>query len=225
MRLPCLIKKFIALELLLAFSLLVRLQPLHAQEAWRAEADARIEKIRMQDFQIQVLDGQNRPAAGVQIECRQMRPAFPFGAAMSREVLTNPRYQNFFRSHFNWAVFNNESKWYANEPARGQVSYADADRMLAWCQTNHILVRGHNLFWSPEKWQPRWVAGLGSNDLRQAVEGRLESATTHFRGRFQQWDVNNEMLHGGFFRDRLGEAIEPWMFQRAHELTRTRSCS
>ena len=218
MRLPCLIKKFIALELLLAFSLLVRLQPLHAQEAWRAEADARIEKIRMQDFQIQVLDGQNRPAAGVQIECRQMRPAFPFGAAMSREVLTNPRYQNFFRSHFNWAVFNNESKWYANEPARGQVSYADADRMLAWCQTNHILVRGHNLFWSPEKWQPRWVAGLGSNDLRQAVEGRLESATTHFRGRFQQWDVNNEMLHGGFFRDRLGEAIEPWMFQRAHEL-------
>ncbi len=218
MRLPCLIKKFTAPELLLAFSLLVRLQQLHADEAWRAEADARIEKIRKQDFQLQVLDGQNRPAAGVEVECRQVRPAFPFGAAMSREVLTNPRFQDFFRSHFNWAVFNNESKWYANEPARGEVSYADADRMLDWCETNHILVRGHNLFWSPEKWQPRWVASLGSNELHQAVEGRLEGAAAHFRGRFQHWDVNNEMLHGSFFRDRLGEAIEPWMFQRAHEL-------
>jgi GH35 family endo-1,4-beta-xylanase len=137
---------------------------------------------------------------------------------MSGKLLGNPQYQEFFRSHFNWAVFQNEAKWYANEPVRGEISYADADALLDWCEANDILVRGHNLFWSPAKWQPKWVIQLDTNDLRQAVETRLESATTHFRGRFQQWDVNNEMLHGSFFRDRLGEAIEPWMFQRAHEL-------
>ncbi len=187
-------------------------------DAWRTAADARIEAIRKQDFHIQVTDAEGRPAVGAQAECRQVRPAFPFGAAMSRKLLDNPRYQEFFRSHFNWAVFDNEAKWYANEPVRGAVSYADADAMLDWCEANHILVRGHNLFWSPEKWQPPWLTKLGTNELRQAVENRLESATAHFRGRFQQWDVNNEMLHGSFFRDRLGENIEPWMFQHAHEL-------
>jgi xylan 1,4-beta-xylosidase len=194
------------------------LPQLFAADDWRAAANARIEKNREQDFQIQALDAQGRPASGAQVECRQVRPAFPFGAAMSSKVLDNPQYQEFFRTNFNWAVFNNESKWYANEPARGKTSYAAADAMLDWCAANDIPVRGHNLFWSPEKWQPQWIAQLGTNDLRNAVESRLEGATAHFRGRFLQWDVNNEMLHGSFFRDRLGEAIEPWMFQSAHEL-------
>jgi xylan 1,4-beta-xylosidase len=218
MLLPCPVNKSTAIKFLLAFPLFVLLPQLHAEDGWRTEADALIEKIRKQDFQVQVVDAQGHPAAGAQVGCHQLRPAFPFGAAMSGKLLGNPQYQEFFRSHFNWAVFQNEAKWYANEPARGEISYATADALLDWCEANDILVRGHNLFWSPEKWQPQWVAKLDTNELRQAVEERLESATGHFRGRLQQWDVNNEMLHGSFFRDRLGENIEPWMFQRAHEL-------
>ena len=218
MRLPCLIKKFTAPELLLAFSLLVRLQQLHADEAWRAEADARIEKIRKQDFQLQVLDGQNRPAAGVEVECRQVRPAFPFGAAMSREVLTNPRFQDFFRSHFNWAVFNNESKWYANEPARGEVSYADADRMLDCARPITFLCAGTTCFGRRKNGSRAGSPASARMNCIKRSKASSKARAAHFRGRFQHWDVNNEMLHGSFFRDRLGEAIEPWMFQRAHEL-------
>ena len=59
---------------------------------------------------------------------------------------------------------------------------------------------------------------LSGDDLRQAVEHRLTSAVTHFRGRFVHWDVDNEMLHGTFFKDGLGESIWPWMFKQAHEL-------
>jgi hypothetical protein len=36
--------------------------------------------------------------------------------------------------------------------------------------------------------------------------------------RFVHWDVNNEMLHGSFFADRLGKSIREWMFRRAAEL-------
>jgi GH35 family endo-1,4-beta-xylanase len=52
--------------------------------------------------------------------------------------------------------------------------------MLAWCRSNHIAVRGHCLFWEPERWQPKWVPGLGTNELRVAVERRMASALTHF---------------------------------------------
>jgi len=52
----------------------------------------------------------------------------------------------------------------------------------------------------------------------KAIDARLESVVPHFRGKFLHWDVNNEMLHGDFFKSRLGESIWPYMFKRAREL-------
>jgi len=37
----------------------------------------------------------------------------------------------------------------------------------------------------------------------KAIDARLESVVPHFRGKFLHWDVNNEMLHGDFFKSRL----------------------
>lgn len=190
----------------------------NAAADWKAQADARIEQIRKQDVRLQVVNAQGEPVPGVRIEARQVRKAFPFGAAISRAILGNPRLQEFFKDHFNWAVFENESKWYANERSPGRADYATADAMFAWCQANGIPVRGHCVFWEPEKWQTKWVQPLTGDALREAVERRLESVVPHFRGKFVHWDVNNEMLHGDFFKARLGESIWPWMFQRTHEL-------
>ena len=189
-----------------------------ARADWKSAANARIETLRKADATVKVTDASGRPVAGVSVQVRQMRAGFPFGAAMSYGLLQEPRFQAFFKEHFNWAVFNNESKWYLNEPVQGQETYAEADAMLAWCRSNQIPVRGHCLFWEPERWQPKWVPGLNTNELRLAVERRMESAVTHFKGQFAHWDINNEMLHGSFYRDRLGEAIQPWFFQRAHAL-------
>ncbi|MBN1818875.1 MAG: endo-1,4-beta-xylanase, partial [Sedimentisphaerales bacterium] len=185
---------------------------------WKDEANARIAHLRQRDVQVRVVDEQDNPAAGISVDIRQVRQAFPFGAAMSGALLRNERYAEFFKAHFNWAVFGNESKWYSNERVQGRDDYRTADALLAWCKDNDIPVRGHCIFWEPEQWQPRWVRDLSGDPLRQAVERRLTSAVTHFRGRFVHWDVNNEMLHGSFFKEGLGESIWPWMFQQAHEL-------
>lgn len=185
---------------------------------WKDEANARIVRLHQREVQVRVVDKQGGPAAGISVGIRQIRQAFPFGSAMSRALLRNERYADFFKAHFNWAVFENESKWYSNERFQGRNNYRDADAMLAWCEANNIPVRGHCIFWEPERWQPRWVRDLSGDQLRQAVENRLVSAVTHFRGRFVHWDVDNEMLHGKFFKDGLGESIWPWMFKRAHEL-------
>jgi endo-1,4-beta-xylanase len=185
---------------------------------WKADANARIERIRQRDVRVRVVNGQNEPVPGVRVEVRQVRRTFPFGAAMGRAILGNPQFQEFFKDHFNYAVFENETKWYANERRPGQPDYAGPDAMLTWCQANGIPVRGHCVFWEPEKWQMRWVQPLTGDELRQTVERRLESVVTHFRGKFVSWDVDNETLHGDFFKARLGESIWPWMFKRAREL-------
>jgi len=186
--------------------------------SWRTEADARIREIRQRPVQIRVVDEQGKPAVGVTVEIRQTRKAFPFGAAVGRAITRNAQYQEFFKSHFNWAVFENESKWYSNQRVPDQDYYAVADAMAQWCRDNGIAMRGHCIFWEPEKWQSDWVAELDAGQLRAAVEHRMDSAVKHFRGTFLHWDVDNEMLHGSFFKDRLGEDIRVWMYKRAREL-------
>lgn len=207
------IPTFVSLSLIVA-----TMNASNAAADWKAQADARIEQLRKQDVRLQVVNARGEPVPGVRIEARQVRKAFPFGAAMGRAILGNPRLQEFFKDHFNWAVFENESKWYANERSPGRADYTTVDAMFAWCQANGIPVRGHCVFWEPEKWQTKWVQPLTGDALREAVERRLESVVPHFRGKFVHWDVNNEMLHGDFFKARLGESIWPWMFQRAHAL-------
>ena len=185
---------------------------------WKQEANSRIERLRQREVRVRIVDENGKPAANVSVDIRQVRQAFPFGAAIGPSIVRNKQEADFFKAHFNWAVFGNESKWYSNERVQGRDEYGAADAMLAWCEANKIPVRGHCIFWEPEKWQPRWVRGLSGEQLRQAVEHRMESVVTHFRGRFVHWDVDNEMLHGSFFKDGLGESIWPWMFKRAHEL-------
>ncbi len=190
----------------------------HAAADWKAEANESIETLRKRTVTLRLVDGAGEALPGERVMVRQVRPEFAFGAALTHRFLDDPPYQEFVKSRFNWAVFGNESKWYANERERGVETYAHADALLDWCEANGLEVRGHTVFWEPERWQPKWVKGLEGEELRAAVKRRLESAVSHFRGRFRHWDVNNEMLHGSFFKDGLGKDIWPWMFKRTHEL-------
>jgi hypothetical protein len=53
------------------------------------------------------------------------------------------------------------------------------------------------------------------------VDARLNDAVTHFAGKYQHWDVNNEMLHGSFFQDRLGRGIRPYLFNQVKAIDPT----
>lgn len=185
---------------------------------WRDMSNIKIDQIRKREVQIKVLDSNNNSIEGVTVEVRQKSHAFAFGTALSRNGLNIPNYTKYVKDHFNWAVFENESKWYSNESSMGNVTYNDADYMYEFCRRNGIKVRGHCVFWEAEGWQPGWVTGLDPVSLRKAVDNRINSVVNHFKGRFLHWDVNNEMLHGDFFKSRLGESIWPYMFNRTTEI-------
>ncbi|EMS68876.1 Endo-1,4-beta-xylanase Z [Triticum urartu] len=77
-------------------------------------------------------------------------------------------------------------------------------KMLAFVRSHRVMVRGHNIFWENQDATPRWVKGLSPEDLRSAVNTRIQSLMTRYRGEFAHWDVNNEMLHFNFYEQRLG---------------------
>ena len=184
---------------------------------WKAEANARIEQIRKRDVQLLIVDAAGNPVPGTTVAVKQTRSRFAFGSAINGNI-SNPNYAAFFKTNFQWAVMENESKWYANEPSRSNVTYTAANNITNFCHTNGITMRGHTLFWAVDQYVQSWVTNLSNANLLVHLTNRLNSAVNHFKNAFVHWDVNNEMLHGNYFGNRLGNWVNPWMFQHARSL-------
>ncbi|KAB1202648.1 Endo-1,4-beta-xylanase A [Morella rubra] len=152
------------------------------------------------------------------VKVRQTQNSFPFGTCVNRTNIDNEDFVNFFAKHFNWAVFGNELKWYWTEPQQGNFNYKDADEMLDLCKNHNIETRGHCIFWEVEGTVQSWIRALNKNDLATAVQNRLTGLLSRYKGKFRHYDVNNEMLHGSFYQDRLGKDIRANMFKTAHQL-------
>lgn len=115
-------------------------------------------------------------------------------------------------------MFENELKWYATEPDQGKLNYTLADKMMNFVRANRIIARGHNIFWEDPKYNPNWVRNLTGEDLRSAVNRRIKSLMTRYRGEFVHWDVSNEMLHFDFYESRLGKNASYGFFAAAREI-------
>ncbi|CAO2204785.1 unnamed protein product [Urochloa humidicola] len=156
--------------------------------------------------------------SGASVRVMQMDSSFPFGACINPAVIQNPSFVDFFTKHFDWAVFENELKWYHTEAQQGQLNYADSDALLDFCDRYGKPVRGHCIFWAVENTVQQWVKSLDNDQLTSAVQSRLQSLLTRYAGRFPHYDVNNEMLHGSFYRGRLGDDVDAFMFREAARL-------
>jgi GH35 family endo-1,4-beta-xylanase len=184
---------------------------------WRSAANARIEQIRKRDVRVLIVDGSSNPVPGTALEVQQTKHRFAFGSAINGNI-SNPNYASFFKTNFQWAVMENESKWYSNEPSRSNVTYTAANNITNFCHANGIILRGHTIFWAVDTYVQNWVKALNDADLLVHLTNRLNSAVNHFKGTFVHWDVNNEMLHGNYFGNRHGNWINSWMFKHARSL-------
>ncbi|GLT62977.1 hypothetical protein SLA2020_355770 [Shorea laevis] len=176
------------------------------------------DKIRKRDVTLKFSGAGSSSLVGTSLRVRQTQNSFPIGSCISRTNIDNEDFVDFFVKHFNWAVFGNELKWYWTEPQQGNFNYKDADDLLAFCQSHNIEARGHCIFWEVESAVQSWIKSLNKNDLMTAVQNRLTGLLTRYKGKFMHYDVNNEMMHGSFYQDRLGKDIRANMFKTAHQL-------
>ena len=85
-------------------------------------------------------------------------------------------------SRFTVTTFENEMKWYSTERSRGKDDYSVPDAMLQFSQKNNVKVRGHNVVWNDPKYLPAWAISLSPNDLRLAVDRRINSVVKRYAG-------------------------------------------
>ncbi len=164
-----------------------------------------------------------RSKPGDKVTVEQISHEFWFGCAISNSLAGGGmsesdlrQYKEKFLVNFNSAVTENAVKWLSMERNKGEVNYDIVDGILKWTEENNIPLRGHNLYWGvPDRVQP-WLKEMNDNELRQALQTRGETVTSRYRGRFAEYDLNNEMVHGNYYEDRLGPDITKLMAQWAH---------
>ncbi|MGA2916690.1 MAG: endo-1,4-beta-xylanase [Sedimentisphaerales bacterium] len=175
-----------------------------------AAIDARIAEIRMGDIVVKT-----KPGADVNVQ--QIRHEFLFGTAITNNLAENSEnpmsaqdrkmFLKILSENFNYAVHENALKWYDTEKKKGKVDYSVADRIWEMCHKLDIPMRGHCIFWEKEEYVMNWVKELNNDQLRAAVNKRATGVTKHFKGRISEFDLNNEMINGYFFRGRLGPGV------------------
>jgi len=161
-----------------------------------------------------------KPGATITIE--QVSHEFWFGCALTDQMFNGSakesdakQYKEKFLENFNSAVTENAEKWLNMERQKGKVNYSTVDAILKWTEENHIPLRGHNLFWGiPEYVQP-WLKEMPDEELEQTLKNRAETVTARYKGRFHELDLNNEMVHGNYYEDRLGAGITKKMAEWA----------
>lgn len=88
--------------------------------------------------------------------------------------------QKWYIKRFNAAVFENELKWYSTEPEQGKHNYTLADQLLEFVRSNRIVAKGHNIFWENPIYNPKWVLNLTNQELKSAVESRIQSLMSRY---------------------------------------------
>ncbi|XP_022762138.1 uncharacterized protein LOC111308052 [Durio zibethinus] len=191
----------------------VSLQPF-TQEEWKSHQVESIEKTKRR-LRIRAIDAQGNPLANSKISIQQKVSGKPLGCATNKNILGNIAYQNWFTSRFTHTTFEDEMKWYSNEPTQGKEDYSVADSMMQLMKQHHISVRGHNIFWDDPKFQPSWVPSLQPKDLSAAANKRINSIMSRYKGQVIGWDVVNENLHFNFFESKLGQDASDTFYKMA----------
>ena len=172
--------------------------------AAEADLDSSIARHRMGALVI-------RTTPGAKVSVEQIRHEFWFGATLPTGVFTGrtspediAKYKEIFASHFNAGVIEAAFKWHDMERERGQVNFSIVDSMLAWADKQGIPLRGHCIFWGVPNYVQSWVKQLDDDELRMAVQQRARTIGARYRGRFAEYDLNNEMIHANYYEQRLG---------------------
>ncbi|MFI9358554.1 non-reducing end alpha-L-arabinofuranosidase family hydrolase [Streptomyces lydicus] len=119
-----------------------------------------------------------------------------FGTAVAAGRLGDSTYAGILDREFNMITPENEMKWDATEPSRGNFTFGPADRIVHHAAAHGQRLRGHTLVWHSQL--PGWVGSLSdAHTLRSVMNNHITTEMNHFKGKIYAWDVVNEAFADG----------------------------
>ena len=154
---------------------------------------------------------------------------FLVGVAINQKQFSgeDQRGDPIIKAQFNSISPENALKWDSVHPQPDKYDFTNADKYVAFGQSNHMYIVGHTLVWHSQT--PRWVfrdadgKDLSREALLERMRNHIHTVVGRYKGRIKCWDVVNEALaEDGTLRKSpwlriIGEDYIAKAFQYAHE--------
>jgi endo-1,4-beta-xylanase len=193
-----------------------------ADAYWRKAAAERIEKFRKGDLKVRVLNADGTPAAGVAVEVKMVRQAFPFAAAVSADMIARQkgpdadRYRQMVDQMFTHVTMEWEACQLPWEQDRSVALAA-----FQWLKEHGKTVHGCHILWpDPNSGVPKDIVALKGNPeaMRKRLLGHIDEKLNACKGLASEWNALNELYTNRLFEETLGKQFIVEVFGRAKQI-------
>lgn len=146
-------------------------------------------------------------AAGESLGAIAAENGFVFGAAAGPVIDKDVAYRELYTTHARIVTTDVAMKMGTIAPQPGPKRFESADRLLKFCASNRIPMRGHCLVWN--EWVPAWIKSMSTAERRTFFDAYVEEVAARYAGKLQSWDVVNEPFWPGH-KARGGYRLGPW---------------
>ena len=205
------------------------------KEAWRTNAEARIEANRKADLALTIVDAQGKTLSGAQVHVDLRKKKFLFGAALPTRYVngdetfsgvTTERYHELILDFCDSVGANNAFK-----PRLHDWFEQTLPDFIQWAEDNELPLRGHLLMWpsgdgahlpfsDPYDISNAWATAEANpttaniDALRDIVDFQIADWSGKYK--VTQWDVINENSDGNCLTNLLGaHCVVDWFTNAA----------
>ncbi|MBA2401301.1 MAG: endo-1,4-beta-xylanase [Bradyrhizobium sp.] len=135
------------------------------------------------------------------------KSGFIFGAAAGPVIDKDIAYRSLYTEHTRIITTDIAMKMGTIAPQPGPKRFDSADRLLQFCASNHIAMRGHCLIWN--EWVPQWIKSMSTRERQTFFDEYIETVAARYLGKLHSWDVVNEPFWPGH-KAPGGYRLGPW---------------
>lgn len=132
---------------------------------------------------------------------------FVFGAAAGPVIDKDLAYRELYQKHARIITTDVAMKMGTIAPQDGPKRFESADRLLQFCASNKIPMRGHCLIWN--EWVPAWIKNKSNSERQIFFDSYIEDVVGRYVGKLHSWDVVNEPFWPGH-KAPGGYRLGPW---------------
>ena len=130
-----------------------------------------------------------------------------FGSAVGPSIFKDLAYRELYLTHARIVTTDVAMKMGTIAPQPGPKRFDPADRLLNFCASNRIPMRGHCLIWN--EWVPSWIKSMSVEERRTFFDSYIEEVVGRYAGKLHSWDIVNEPFWPGH-KAPGGYRLGPW---------------
>lgn len=172
---------------------------------WSSEAHRNIDTYRKSNVKFNVALPKGVSPEKTEVEISLKKHQFIFGAKIEEyDLVEKPinLYTRIVYNLFNWAAVQ-AYKWRFNKGTLDNPDFSRATEATDALLANGLKVRGHSILWDVPKNVPEEVVALRTDQVQPAIIQHIRYMMNLTRGKLSHFDVQNEMIHGHYYEERL----------------------